>query len=50
MSSVSKEEIRVSVDVGCYAHSVAIGLSTGELLDEFEVPHQALGFKEFFIV
>jgi len=30
-------EIRVSVDVGCHAHSVAIGLSGGELVEEFEI-------------
>lgn len=45
---MSLEEIRVSVDVGCRAHAVAIGLSTGELLDEFEIPHLASGFKDFF--
>ena len=41
-------EIRVSVDVGCHRHSVAIGLSDGELLDEFEIVHQAEGFRDFF--
>lgn len=48
MSEIQANEIRVSVDVGCYHHTVAIGLSTGELLDEFEMSHQAEGFKEFF--
>ncbi len=41
-------EIRVSVDVGCHRHSVAIGLSNGELLDEFEIVHQPEGFRDFF--
>jgi transposase len=41
-------EIRVSVDVGCYSHSVAIGLSGGEVVDEFEVDHNPEGFRDFF--
>jgi len=41
-------EIRVSIDVGCYQHSVAVGLSTGELIDEFEVNHSQRGFDHFF--
>ncbi len=42
-------EIRVSIDVGCYQHSVAVGLSTGELIDEFEVNHSQRGFDHFFL-
>lgn len=41
-------EIRASVDVGCHRHSVAMGLSNGELLDEFESVHQPEGFRDFF--
>jgi transposase len=41
-------QIRVSVDVGCHSHSVAIGLASGELLEEFEIEHGARGFDEFF--
>jgi len=41
-------EIRVSVDVGCHAHSVAIGLSGGELVEEFEIDHSPEGFRHFF--
>lgn len=41
-------ELRVSVDVGSQRHSVAIGLSSGELLDEFEIDHHPQGFREFF--
>jgi len=41
-------EIRVSIDVGCYQHSVAVGLSSGELVDEFEIYHNQLGFDQFF--
>jgi transposase len=41
-------ELRVSVDVGCHRHSVAVGLSTGELLEEFDVDHRPEGFADFF--
>lgn len=41
-------EIRVSVDVGCHRHSVAIGLSTGALLEEFDIAHRPAGFATFF--
>ena len=41
-------EIRVSVDVGCHNHNAAIGLSSGELLEEFEIVHQPEGFRKFF--
>lgn len=40
--------IRVSIDVGCHNHSVAIGLSEGQVLDEFEIEHNSKGFKKFF--
>ena len=40
--------IRVSIDVGCYQHSVAVGLADGQLLDEFDIDHEAAGFSEFF--
>ena len=42
------DDIRVSVDVGCHRHSVAIGLAGGELLDEFELDHRPEGFEAFF--
>jgi hypothetical protein len=41
-------ELRVSVDVGYRRHSVALGLSSGEVLDEFEIEHRPEGFQEFF--
>jgi len=41
-------EIRVGIDVGCYNHSIAIGLSSGELLEEFEIAHRPEGFHQFF--
>jgi hypothetical protein len=41
-------EVRVSVDVGYRRHSVAIGLPSGEVLDEFEIAHRPEGFAEFF--
>jgi transposase len=34
--------------VGCHNHSVAIGLSTGEILDEFSIAHEPEGFRQFF--
>jgi transposase len=41
-------EVRVSVDIGCHQHRVAIGLSSGEVLEEFDIVHQAEGFDHFF--
>jgi transposase len=41
-------ELRVSVDVGSRRHSVAIGLSDGQVLEEFEITHRPEGFYEFF--
>jgi len=41
-------ELRVSVDVGYRRHSVAIGLPSGEVLEEFEIAHRPEGFAEFF--
>ncbi len=41
-------DIRVSVDVGCKSHHVAVGLSSGEVLDEFSIDHQPEGFQTFF--
>lgn len=41
-------ELRVSVDVGSRSHNVAIGLSSGEILDEFSIAHEPEGFRHFF--
>ena len=41
-------QLRVGVDVGSRCHSVAVGLTDGSLLEEFEVPHTAAGFGDFF--
>jgi transposase len=41
-------EIRVSVDVGYRSHHVAIGSSSGEVLEEFEIAHRIEGFEYFF--
>jgi len=30
----------ISVDVSCRRHSVAMGLSSGEVLEEFEIDHR----------
>lgn len=48
MSKSNVSEIRVSVDVGCDCHSVAIGLSGGDLIEEFEIDHNPEGFGHFF--
>jgi len=48
---VSKEislEVRMSVDVGYHSQNVAIGLSSGEVLEEFQIPHRPEGFQYFF--
>ncbi len=41
-------QLRVGVDVGSRCHSVAVGLTDGRLLEEFEIPHTAAGFGDFF--
>lgn len=41
-------ELRVAVDVGCYKHRVAVGLSDGGLIDEFDIAHDAAGLSLFF--
>ena len=48
MSEKKPLELRVSVDVGYRRHSVAMGLSSGEVLEEFEIEHRPEGFQEFF--
>ena len=48
MSEEKLLELRVSVDVGYRRHSVAMGLSSGEVLEEFEIDHRPEGFQEFF--
>ena len=41
-------QIRVAIDVGCERHRVAVGLSDGKMLEEFDIGHHAEGFHEFF--
>lgn len=48
MTLTLSPEIRVSVDIGCKKHAVAMGLSSGEILDEFEIDHTPKGFALFF--
>jgi hypothetical protein len=48
VSEKKSVELRVSVDVGYRRHSVAIGLPSGEVLEEFEIAHRPEGFDEFF--
>ena len=48
MSKGEGVELRVAVDVGCRRHHVAVGLSSGDFLESFEIEHQPAGFEEFF--
>jgi transposase len=48
VSEEKPKELRVSVDVGYRRHSVAIGLPSGEVLEEFEIEHRLEGFQDFF--
>ncbi len=41
-------QIRVAIDVGCERHRMAVGLSDGKVLEEFDIGHHADGFQEFF--
>ena len=41
-------ELRVAVDVGSARHRVAVGLSDGVLIEEFDVSHDAAGLSFFF--
>jgi transposase len=45
---MSLTEIRVCVDIGSTKHRVAIGLSDGSILEEFDLAHTAEGFQFFF--
>ena len=48
MLNLQALQLRVGVDVGSRCHSVAVGLTDGSLLEEFEIPHTAAGFGDFF--
>jgi transposase len=41
-------EIRVCMDIGSESHQVAIGLSTGEILEEFDISHTPQDIQLFF--
>ena len=41
-------QIRVAIDVGCERHRVAVGLSDGKVLEEFDIDHHKTGFQLFF--
>jgi transposase len=45
---MSSTQIRVAIDVGCERHRVAVGLSNDKMLDEFDINHNADGFRDFF--
>lgn len=44
----SAYEIRVCMDIGSQSHQVAIGLSTGEILEEFGISHAPQEIQLFF--
>lgn len=41
-------EIRICMDIGSESHQVAIGLSTGEILEEFDIAHTPQDIDIFF--
>ena len=45
---MNPQELHVSIDVGCYQHSVAVGLADGEYLGNFDINHNKKGFIDFF--
>lgn len=49
MKTVDPKELHVSIDIGCYNHSVAVGLANGKYLGKFEITHNKAGFKAFFL-
>lgn len=49
MSERKSLELRVSVDVGSRRHSVAIGLSDGQVLEEFEITDRTEVFSRVFL-
>lgn len=44
----NSRELRVGIDIGSVNHSVAIGDSFGNVLDEFNIDHNKEGFEHFF--
>lgn len=41
-------QILVGIDIGSYQHRVAIAGPDGAILEEFDLAHHALGFRDFF--
>lgn len=48
MNTIHPKELHVSIDVGCYQHSIAIGLANGQYLGNFDIGHNKKGFECFF--
>ena len=42
------DQITVGIDVGCHKHRVAIADPGGHIIEEFDLPHDHLGFAHFF--
>jgi transposase len=45
---MNPQELHVSIDVGCYQHTVAIGLANGKYLGSFDIDRNKKGFIDFF--
>ncbi len=42
------DKILVGIDIGATQHRVAIACPHGQLLEEFDLAHTTLGFRDFF--
>jgi transposase len=45
---MNPQELHVSIDVGCYQHTIAVGLADGKYLGSFDIDHNKKGFANFF--
>jgi len=45
---MNPQELHVSIDVGCYQHSIAVGLVDGKYSGSFDIDHNKKGFADFF--
>ena len=45
---MNPKELHVSIDVGCYQHTIAVGLADGKYLGSFDIEHNKKGFEDFF--
>jgi transposase len=45
---MNPQDLHVSIDVGCYQHTIAVGLADGKYLGSFDIDHNKKGFADFF--